>query len=215
MRQGGTGKRPFLLIVALVCAGGGLLALSIDHPAANRLPAPAARLFTFTVVASHTAFQPALSLQRYSHPSGAFTLHYPADWQIDEAEDATLFNAPGDSALFIAHFAPALNSPPLEAHALQAIASVWGARDHFRIGRSAAGNSPAEWEIDFSFTDAPSPEQGTGATFGAARYVAFQTHYFAFILLTRANFNQNPRPLLQTLLREANINPAAIASISE
>ncbi len=219
------------LVIVLLCAGLGLLAIQIalpdtssSAPAGNLPPPRLAAARSTRPPARALADSPALTIAPtpYRHPSGAFTVIYPDVWQVDESEDAALFTAPDDSAQISASFTntnaagqllpPAPDLPALGAQELQA---AWGDLSSFTVD-SVDAYSGHRWEAYFHFDQSIVPNQPPQRMNGHAIYLFQDSFLYTLTLLARTDAQPELADTFDAIIQSFIIDPqAALNSSSE
>ncbi len=221
--------RGFALVFGILCAGIGLLALGaafvetsspvwLPWPTRQgRLPGGAISTrppnYSTTRLPDYSTIS--LAADPYRYPSGAFTLRYPAGWQIDESEDAAQFTAPDNAGQFSLTFTPT-GAGPLPADAYERdLRQMWSDLPAFSTEAIDSTGLPDGWHATFSFDQHSFPDQGPVRMNGLAFYWLRQNVLYTFTALTQAHARVTLIPLFQSVADSVQIYPTAALANSE
>lgn len=214
----------FAIVLVPLCAGVGFLALF----AASRTPhtpAPLPPPFFSTRSAPSLALQnmpvstpladsPAITLadSPYRHPSGAFTVAYPADWQLDESEDSAQFTAPDG----IGEFSVTFETGQAAAHAdyEAGLRSTWGDLAMFAIEQVDSAGLPDRWRATFSFELTRLPDRNRVKALGLVIQRPHGEVLYTFTALQQAD-DQTLGPILHSIAGSLQTDPDAAMGNSE
>lgn len=135
--------RRVLVGAASALATCGLLLLVFSGSTALTRPAVSPSLpgagFAFATEGEETEPRAAvavpLALSYYEHPSGAFIVRYPQDWQLDESERQALFLGPDDLAEILIRFEAPAEVVDLTVYLEHWVTGRYGAMADFKLGQ--------------------------------------------------------------------------------
>jgi hypothetical protein len=145
----------------------------------------------------------------YHHPSNAFNVRYPADWQMDESEDTVLFTAPDETAQFSVTFV-ATHDPGVDLAGLadSELRRAWGGVPNFTLDPVQPANTrPDQWSATFSFDHALPLDRSLAHLHGLAIFHLQNGRLFTQLFLARAGSPSTLVKAFQAIAESLQINP--------